>query len=235
MYYTYGQHLLNYRKYFLSNFTNILLLFVSLICCSLYFITTMLIAHSFMIVGVSGVTEIKIWKIRLWQAEYTINSFRYRRYPTIRYVMYIYRRTVQYILEINPIFGKTFLVYLLINLPINALFVMNIILGVGSDVFRFATTFIVISQILFIFLVHFLIANRNEKLNNESKQIFNLSFHYRFKPYTFNRLNLYIQTFHTEQQYGITYGNFGTISLFTFTKVKFLFLKICLKKFCHQI
>ena len=208
-----------YRSFFTSNFFNLPLLMISILASILYHITTFLIVHSFVFVCLNAFAEVMIWKIRLWQVEYTIDSFLKRQYPPITYVMFIYKKTMQYIFDINPIYGEVFIVYLATNLPISALFVIDIILGVGGLFFRVIVTFMIISQILDIFLIHFLIANRNSQLNFHSKQIQSLPFHYNFNPNIKFRLNLFIQTFHTKKKYGITYGRFGLITLFAFSKV----------------
>ena len=214
-----------YRTFFASSLINISLLMISILGTILYHITTFLIAHSFIHIGWNAFTEVVIWKVRLWQVEYTIDSFLKRQYPPITYVMFIYKKTIQYIFDINPIYGETFLVYLVINLPINALFVMNLILGVGSLFFRVTSTLVILSQILAIFLIHFLTANRNSQLNLQIKQIQNLPFHYNFNPNIKFRLNLFIQAFHSKRKYGITYGRFGLITLFAFSKVCHTILK----------
>ena len=208
-----------YLSFFTSNWINISLLLVSILESILYFITTFLVAHIFNHVGWNSFTELMIWKIRLWQVEYTINSFIKHHHPPISYVMFIYKRTLQYVFNINPLYGEVFIVYLATNFPINVLFVMDLIFGVGGELFRLIATFVIISQILIIFLFHFLTANRNSQLNSQSKQILKLPFHHKFNSNNKFRLNLFIQTFHSKRKYGITYGRFGLITLFAFSKV----------------
>ena len=208
-----------YRKFFTSNWINMSLLMISILASLLFYITTFLMVHSFIYICLNGFTEVVIWKVRLWQVEYTIDSFLKRQYPPITYVMFIYKKTIQYIFNINPIYGEVFLVYLITNLPVNALFVMDLILGVGSLFFRVIAAIVINTQILVIFLIHILIANRNSQLNFQSKLILKLPFHYRFYPNIKFRLNLFIQAFHSKRKYGITYGRFGLVTLFAFSKV----------------
>ena len=208
-----------YREFFTSNWINMSLLMISIIGSLEFYIATFLMGHSLIYICLNAFSEVMIWKVRLWQVDYTIDSFLKSQNPSISYVMFIYKKTIQYIFNINPIYGEAFLVYLVINLPISALFAMDLILGVGSLIFRVISTTLLISQFLVIFIIHFLIANRNSQLSHQSRRILILPFHHKFSPSIKNRLNLFIQTFHSNAKYGITYGRFGLITLFAFSKV----------------
>ena len=205
--------------FFTTSWLNFSLMFVSVMAMLLCNICVMLMCHSICYIGTSGFVETMICNIRLWQLKQTIASFGKNSYPSILYVMYAYRKTIQYSLEVNPLFGEAFMVYVVINFPTNAMLVMNIIMGVGDQLFRLGILIVAVSQTLQIFLIHYLIANQNIEMNSYSKKIFSLSFHRQFRKPTSIRLNLFIQAFYTNKMYGITYGKFGLISLSTFSKV----------------
>lgn len=163
--------------------------------------------------------EILISSVRLWQVNYTIVNYRLHRFPTIRYLLFVYIKSIQYIFNINPYLSEAFLVYNIVNAPISALFVMNILFSVGGKFYRFAITVVVFTQFIVCFQIHYFIAKINHRIKRQCIDIIPFSLHRKYSLNTSIRLNLFIQRFHTKNAYGFTYGKFGLITMFALVKV----------------
>ena len=195
------------------------LLPVSIIATAIALFSFVLFVHSFSIMFLSGLIETLIWRISLWQVGYTIEELGKLSIAPLVFIMVSYRKTIQYILEINPLYGEVFLVYSVVNFPINSVIVMNILYGNPNTLYLIMSSLITFTQVAVMFLFHFLIAINNAQMHQHSKDIFKLSFRHNPDTKTNVRLNLFIQTFYTEKCYGITYWKFGLVSFSAFGKV----------------
>ena len=122
----------------------------------------------------------------------------------------------------NTSFSNALLVFLIINSPLNGSFVVIILKsGINSTVSILLLMF-VIQQFICIFGIHILVASLNEIIHQPVKRMIYLFIHDR-KIEKKIRLKLiihnYICAFHTKKRYGVTYGSFGLISMFSFAKV----------------
>ena len=181
-------------------------------------------SYIFQIVGISVVTEIIIWNIHLWQLQYTVDFYfkSKSRSISVNSLMEQYQNTLQYIFDINPIFSKGLFSVLIVSLPVNCFFVLELL--IGNEAFIFKTTLLAfcIQQWISIFLIHFAVASQNAKLLKITKQMMTIPFHKQIQFRTKITLNLFIQTFYTKKTYGITYWIFGLVSLIAF--IEFLML-----------
>ena len=183
-----------------------------------------LFIHVHILASVVILSEMLVWHTQLWQLEHQIYCYNKRitRCPRIFYITRTFKKIAIYIFKIGPMFGNVFLVYIVANMPINGLFIMDILIGNKDrlifDLFKYGFLF---SQILGLLIVHFAIARNNSKLSKSIYQIMQIPFHHRISKMKKIHLNLFIQDFYTNSKIGVRYGMLGLITLFAFTKVRF--------------
>ena len=122
----------------------------------------------------------------------------------------------------NRYFGQMLLDYILIYVPISIYCFTEIILGR----FGLMAIFIAINVLVFNYMVmfgfHLLAAMYSARIHKCRYWLLGWSARAQFgrrRLGTGLKLSHYICAFHTENQYGISYGNFGLISFDSFTKV----------------
>ena len=204
--------------------SNLSILVESHISMAFFSVIVYLSSYIFQIVGISVVSEIIIWNIHLWQLQYSVDFYCKSKIRTIsvKSLMEQYQSTLQYIFDINPIFSKGLFSVLIVSLPVNCFFVLDLITGNETFIFRVTILTFSFQQWISIFLIHFAVANQNTKFLKITKQMMTIPFHNQIKFRTKITLNLFIQTFYTKKTYGITYWIFGLVSLFAF--IEFLLL-----------
>ena len=167
-------------------------------------------------------------KVNLWLLRHIVVELK-RFNLKIRLLWYkrVYIKTLLYILANNKYMGNVFLIFLVVNFPINCYFLLRI-KNSASPMVKILVSFIFFEQVLVIFGVHWLFASLNSKFNKNikcytSKFVPNNCFIRRFSCVNFIsnlRISLFIQNYHTKRKFGFTYGKFGLISLMAFTKVR---------------
>lgn len=183
----------------------------------------MICIHCYSQVGCISLTEILIWQIKLWQLCTSIRHFQPgHRYLRIRRLITHYRKIQHYISMINPFGGKIFLAFLAINVPINCYFILNVILQVGDRYSLAIQSIMAMQQLHNIMVVHYMIAQNNQKLVALGKQMMAIPFHFKLTRTSRFKLNLFIETTYTKKRHGITYWKFGLVSLKSFVQVSLL-------------
>lgn len=166
--------------------------------------------------------EVNLWLLRhivvnLKRTDLKVKLLWYRK---------AYIKTLLHILSSNKHMRNVFLIFLIVNLPINCYFLLRI--KNSTDlVITIAVGFIFVEQVLVIFGIHWLIASLNAKFNKNiqffiSKFVPNSCFITKLSGVNLVanlKISLFIQTYQTTSKYGFTYGSIGLISLMTFTKV----------------
>lgn len=175
--------------------------------------------NSFAYLLCSGPLELLVWWIRLWQIGYSITAYSRSSGPGIVRIMSTYRAMIGYISTINPVIGKAFVVFILINFPISGVFFEVILSQKVDQTVRILALFIIQYEIICLLGVHLVFALLSFKFRSLSKRIMATSFQKKLNLKTKIRLGLFTQTTFTKQMYGITYWKFGLISVITFAKV----------------
>ena len=188
-----------------------------------YFIALVLFANTSIIMAVAACILLTIWSIKIAQL-IQIQSYQSgseARFKHIQWIMTVSRKILIYILTINPLMGKIFLLFLIINFPINCFLLMRIIFGNSEFIFKFVIAMICNQQMVVIILLHFIIAKFNGKFLKPNLKTIHIAVHYsKWLTEQMNiKINLFIQAFHTKQRYGITYWKFGIVSFGSYWKV----------------
>lgn len=133
-----------------------------------------------------------------------------------------YTITMSQIFIANRIFGKIILFVLVANWPINIIFLINTAFGDVSTEIRFFLAMVVFQQFIYLFGNHYLATMFCRTIHHPSKRLLKLDVLIKSLN-TRDHLKLchYTQMLHTNNQYGITYGNI--MGLITVSK----FLKVC--------
>lgn len=124
----------------------------------------------------------------------------------------------------NQVFGRALLVYILINCPINAYVSMTLLTGKHITFWQMVLLFpFLLQQFTCIFGMHFVAAKYADRVHQPCKRVIHIYLHnLRCRYPTRFRLKLshYIEAFHTKQRYGLTYGNYGLVTLKALLKVR---------------
>ena len=198
----------------------------------------LLFTHSVsMIVTMSAIVTI-IFFLQLNQLFLLVDSkqiIKYRfskRKQIMKLYLTHYHQILSRIFQSNKVYGMALVVYLLINCPINAYLLMTTLIGHIPRIQLLAITPFFLQQTICIFIFHFIATIYTKKLHRPVKNIIHIYIHclnpneiLMFRL----RLSHYIETFHTKKRYGVTYGNYGLVTLAGITKVcnfghQFLFL-----------
>lgn len=181
--------------------------------------------------------EMFIWRIQIWQLNYTIDCFiqKRKRISNILTMMATYRKILIYVSKINPYFGKAFLAFLSVNVPIQC-FLFKV--GLFDKISPFQKTILVATGFSFFdnfLLLHLVIAKLNWQLLEMSKRMISFPTHYPMTRRARLELSLFLQGAYTKEMYGLTYWKFGLISMVTFGKVSDFFIRIHSDKFFNSI
>lgn len=135
--------------------------------------------------------------------------------------------------DANRVLGLSLFGFVLINVPLNAIFIMMLATGkIVNGNMRLASAVYVVVQLTFIFAVTGFFAMLSVKFHKPVKRVMsctveaflgtpkpktlkvsNWSFAGRFK------LTRYIETFHTEVQFTVKYGKYGSVTFASLGKV----------------
>ena len=189
----------------------------------IYFIIIILFANASILLATFGCMGLAIWSAKLHQLK-IIQNYRTTPYNCrlhVQWIMKITSKILIYIQEINPIIGRLFVVFLMINYPINCFLLMGVLFGNANLLTKLIVLMLCNQQMLMIIIFHFVIAKYNGKLVKCNLRTINIAvIHKNCIVEQINiRLNLFIQAFHTKQQYGLTYWKFGLITFKSYMKV----------------
>lgn len=209
----------NHLYYFVSSPYHFLQIIQAYLTCLAIFTSTLIMFHCFSHFATIAMVEILIYRIRIWQIDYSISAYNQMELPSIRRIMSTYRLILLQICGINPLVGKIFLAFLAVTVPASACFLILIISKDINPFYRAILAVICAHEFICIFGIHFEFARRNSQLYRVCKRILSTPFHHRMSLRTRIKVNLFTQTMFGKRRYGITYWKFGLISMMSFTKV----------------
>lgn len=126
------------------------------------------------------------------------------------------------IFTVNQLFSGIFFVFLFINMPINAFFIMTLALKKTSSILKIISISIALQQALCILMMHLFIAHLNEKIKEGGKIL--IRFTGENVEMTFKcKFLIWIQSMrlYLDNSYGITYGKFVLVTMKTYLNVSF--------------
>lgn len=138
-------------------------------------------------------------------------------------------QNLQFFFEINRMYGKTFLVCMVIYCPVNTLFTVWLTHGKVQLQHSFTILFFVIYEFNFLFSIHLLLTYCTRHIHRPAKPYLSLMAENQHRVGLIRtRMKLIndILALSTTHRYGFTYGNFGLISLAAFSKVRYSPLKL---------
>lgn len=183
-------------------------------------INTIILLQSYILLGVMGFIFILVWKIKLFQVNRILNSTMCLP-KKLLFFRWLYIKNIVHCLINHVFFGEMFLATVVINYPLNLAIVMHLILHESIFSFKILMTLVMGEQVLSIVGVHIASAFFNGKQLIAAKDMMTMfiTTKHRFRTQTKIKQNLFVETFYTKKEYGMTYGKFGLISMFSFLKV----------------
>lgn len=127
----------------------------------------------------------------------------------------------QMIFSVNELFSSIFLVFLLINMPINAFFLISLAFKKASPIFKVGAIGIALQQALCILMMHLFIAHLNSYIERGGQMLIcftgkNINCSFKCKLLIW----LHSMRLYSEKPYGITYGKFALVTMKTYLQVK---------------
>ena len=132
----------------------------------------------------------------------------------------VYIKTLISMLKFNEYLSQIFLVFLIVNMPINCY--LNFLLMSSNNIMVIIILiFVITEQVIVILCIHLALASLNSQFD---KNILHLTMqfiqHNSFIKFQLNlKMSLFIQAFLTRKKYGLSYSKIGIISMMAFTKV----------------
>lgn len=203
------------KNFFTDNWGNILLILQSQILLVSLTLSVIFMEHSYMILVSSAYMSISSFRINLWIQNYILQL---NHSVAARFLVYrkAYIKSFLNLIKGGKYYGKIFVAFLAVQFPFSCVFILN--LFKLKDSISYSIT-MVLEQLLVTVAVHYWFAKNNSRLS--IKKMMSQSIHNWVPLGTRShiKMNLFIQTFHTRNPYGFTYGTLGLISMFTFFKV----------------
>lgn len=210
----------------------IIVIIVTIIGYSLIFF---FINISIMIVCQGLMILLFIW-IRLWQARNYLRLISLKSnidhiQRSLKKFIKFQRQTISLIILVDHFYSKSFLLIMLISLPINIFAIIELICG---NAMKFIIIILALHEWLIIFALHLLIATINERIKLSNKQMFGILArttttkrivtNHQPNSFYFNwNCNCYLQTMYTQiRPYGFTYGSISLVSMQSFVLVSAL-------------
>ncbi|KAH9493810.1 hypothetical protein DERF_014538 [Dermatophagoides farinae] len=173
-----------------------------------------------------------IW-IRLWQARNYLRLISLKSnidhiQRSLKKFIKFQRQTISLIILVDRFYSKSFLLIMLISLPINIFAIIELICG---NAMKFIIIILALHEWLIIFALHLLIATINERIKLSNKQMFGILArtttttitkrivtNHQPNSFYFNwNCNCYLQTMYTQiRPYGFTYGSISLVSMQSF-------------------
>ena len=173
-----------------------------------------------------GVVIISAITVRMWQARQLLFQKKGRTIRNLSRFLQYYRESIVQLLKANPLIGKIFFVFLVINCPVNCYLMIFVLFTDADPSVKMANLLVLAIQWLVVFILHLGIVLFNRKITEPNRHLIRLAVHRNYRSILrpgLNRLDIklnhYIQAFHTKKNYGITYHKYGRVSLMSFLKV----------------
>ena len=196
--------------------------FLAQIMIIINFTEMIFITHHCILSCIVVATFLLILKIQLWQISHlSRTTFQLNIEQSLSQTIPATIRTYLFVFKCNKYFGDTTIVFLLINVPLNCIVLMYLLFIDLNTEMKLFLLVILLEQSVCIFCIHYLFVLHNLRIKNPIKPIIGVVFRHAESIELLSKIrhSLFIQTFHTKNSYGVTYGKFGLISVGTFFKV----------------
>ena len=204
------------KDLFLNNWWNILLIVQSQFLIGVLTLSVIIIFHVHTIIFSLAVVPIQSFHINHWFQSKLLE----RKCSNARFHFYrrIYIKSLVDLIQNNLFFGKIFSMYLATTFPCIFISLFKLI-KVNDIKIRANNVVSIFEQMFVILVIHYVLATCNSRLS-----IKKLLYQYNSNRTSSNirsnlKMNFFIQTFHTRNPYGFTYGILGVISMFSLIKV----------------
>lgn len=207
---------LNNWNHFIGNWWNLFELISSQYLLANINICVTLCSNAILLIISTGLMSIHSFHINLWFQSKILQLKQFQRERFLWY-RHIYFKSFLLLIKSSMYYGTIFMIYLAVNFPNNCIFILLLIVTVDYKL-KITILVIMFNQFCISVGLHMAFAYYNSRLNIVKmihKFVPEKSFHFRSNL----KMNLFIQAFHTKNDYGITYGIFGNISMLTFFKV----------------
>src|SRR5699024_10930367 len=117
---------------------------------------------------------------------------------------------------------RIFFAFLLYNLPTNAIAVMILFMYPLDAHLIAIILMVIVIQVAYVFVFHYYIARFSLKLHRPARRLHQLLIRSNGEMMNFRfrlKVILYVQAFLTKNVYSVHYGNFGKITMVSFSKV----------------
>ena len=145
-------------------------------------------------------------------------------FSNIKRFMQNHSMVVVDILEMNKLISRVLFAYIIGNLPLNIFLVTSnqySNIGRGNKLLVVFCALMIFQQMIGLIFLHLICALYTKKIHLHSKRLIGMNVKSKYPSLLAKlRVSLFIEKFHTENCYGITYFNFGLITISTFAKVK---------------
>lgn len=217
----------NHWDYFKSNFWHLLQLVQAFVLILIFSAAALISNHCLIFTLITNTVELLIWKMRMWQVNYSITSYYRGRNQrlTLSKLTVNYKRLLLYIFSIKPI-GKIFVAFLITYVPISGWSVIEVLNEQFNPFYHLTLIFTCSYQLACIFVGHYMIAKRNMRLSDVSKRFTSIPLQRKLTRTVRLRISLFLQAVFNKQRYGITYWKFGLISHITYAEVRRSFILI---------
>ncbi|KAJ6221061.1 hypothetical protein RDWZM_006873 [Blomia tropicalis] len=135
--------------------------------------------------------------------------------------------TIQFITDYSVIYGQMFFLFILLNYPTNAIFVMMITLyNFPNRIVKMFIINVVIVQLTFLLVVHYGLTKLTKPIHAPVKKMIKLIAPISGSQNLTMKLRLahYVENFHVKNHYAPTYGKYGKMTLKSFGRVSFHFI-----------
>ena len=204
------------KDFFLNNWWNILLIVQSQFLLVILTLSVIIIFHVHTIILSLAIVPIQSFHINHWfqskllEQKCSSSLFHYYRR--------IYIKSLVDLIENNLFFGIIFSVYLAVTFPYIFITLLKI-LKVNDVKIRTNNVIVTLEQMFVILVIHYVLATCNSRLSIKKFLYQHNSNRTSFTTRSNLKMNIFIQTYHTNNPYGFTYGVLGVISMFSLVKV----------------
>ena len=208
------------KDFFLNNWWNILLIVQSQFLMGVLTLSSIIAFHVHTIIFSLAVVPIQSFHINHWfqikLLEQKCSSARFSYYRRI------YIKSLVNLTKNNLFFGKLFLIYLAVTFPYICITLIKI-MKVNDIKIKTNNVFVAFEQMFVILVIHYLLVNCNSRLSIKKLIYQYNSSRAKLTTRSNLKMNIFIQTYHTKNPYGFTYGILSVVSMFSLVKVSRLY------------
>lgn len=141
--------------------------------------------------------------------------------------LHIHQATTSFMFSFNKLIDQTLILYILTNIPYNTTIIVEMIVHPDRNILFYVPQYVFLLQQLFVMIITHLFGTLfTRQLHSPIKHL--MSVHTRTMIRS-RRKHLkianYIHALHTKNRYGMTYGPIGLITIMSFTKFIFMYVR----------